>query len=161
MKKLVKSLLRKETSEAYLFDADVFLSYLRNDNLFPYSNRVIQKALDGDISVYVSSILYDDIATALLSKGVVIDEIVAVIAGLSAIPHIPLPITPEIAISALLLYKRFRGPRKLHYFDSFHISTSLYYKYPLITSDKFIIGNKDKLGIDVIDLRSFKTDDDT
>ena len=152
----MKSLLQKEAKGAYILDADIFLSYLTNDDLFPYSNQVIQKILDGNISAYVSSILYDDIITALLSKGVGIDEIVAVIAGLSAIPHTALPITPEIAISALLLYKRFRGSRKLHYFDSFHVSTSLYYRYPLITSDKFIIDNEDKLGIRVIDLRSLK-----
>ncbi|MCD6483669.1 MAG: PIN domain-containing protein [Candidatus Odinarchaeota archaeon] len=150
-------MLQKGARKAYILDADVFLSYLMNDDLFSYSNQVIQKTVSGDILAYVSSILYDDIITALLSKGVDIDEIVAVITGLSAIPHVPLPVTPKIAISALLLYKRFRGSRKLHYFDSFHVSTSLYYKYPLITSDKFIIDNKDKLGIRAIDLRSFKT----
>ncbi|MGQ4915853.1 MAG: type II toxin-antitoxin system VapC family toxin [Candidatus Asgardarchaeia archaeon] len=147
---------QKDHRDSYILDSDVFLSYFKKDDLFLYSNQVIQKIFNGSIRAYVSSIIYDDICAALLSKNVNVDEIISAIAGLSAIPHISLPITPEITITALLLYKRFKGSRKLHYFDSFHVSTSLYYKYPLITSDKFIIDNKDKLGINVVDLRSFK-----
>lgn len=146
-------MLERELKGEFLIDSDVFLSYFKADELVKHSEKVINLILDNKIIAYVSSILYDDLVTCLLSVGVDIDMIINTISRLSAIPHISLPLSPVIVITALRLYKKFGGPRKLHYFDSYHVATSQYYDYPLITSDKFIIENADKLKIDVINLR--------
>ena len=68
----------------------------------------------------------------------------------------PLPTTVEIAAEALKLYRKHGGRRKLHYFDAFHVVTSKHYGIPLVTSDKYIIENAEKLGINVINLKTLK-----
>ncbi|RLE75091.1 MAG: hypothetical protein DRJ44_06410 [Thermoprotei archaeon] len=47
--------------------------------------------------------------------------------------------------------------RKLHYFDAFHIATAKHYNLPLVTSDKYIVDNVEKLKVKVIDLRKIQT----
>lgn len=62
----------------------------------------------------------------------------------------------EIAEEALAMYIRYGGRRRLSYFDSFHVATARRYALALLTSDKYIIKNIASLGIDVIDLSSWK-----
>ncbi|MCD6324608.1 MAG: hypothetical protein J7L55_05840 [Desulfurococcales archaeon] len=58
------------------------------------------------------------------SKGVDTDVIIDLLEKWASIPHEILPVTSEIAIDALNLYRMYGGPRKLHYFDTFHVAKS-------------------------------------
>jgi len=106
------------------------------------------------VKAYFSSEAFDDAITGLRSKGVNMDVIVDLLEKWASIPHEVLPITPEIAIDALNLYRMYGGPRKLHYFDSFHVATARYYNIPFLTSDKYIIEYHRELKVEVMDLRN-------
>ena len=139
-----------------LLDADVFISYIGDgDNLSVYSERVIEKVLNGDIDAKVSSIIYDDIVTALRSKNIPLDEVIRFLAGMASIPHTSLPLDPSISVNAMSLYAKYGGLRSLHYFDSYHVASALQLGVPLITSDMFIIEHSEELGVSVFDLRDF------
>ena len=139
-----------------LLDADVFISYLVRDSLFEHSVRVVERVAAGMITAYVSSEIYDDIVSMLRSSGVSLSKVVEFIDAVSRIPHKPLPLNPEIAVQALKYYVEHGGPRRLHYFDSYHVATAKYYNLPLLTSDKYIINHSKELGIQAIDLRTIK-----
>jgi hypothetical protein len=64
------------------------------------------------------------------------------------------PVTSAIAINALMIYDRHGGPRRLHYFDAFHVATAKINDLSMITSDKYIIEHQKELGIKAIDLRT-------
>jgi hypothetical protein len=51
------------------------------------------------------------------------------------------------------LYSQYGGSRKLHYFDSFHVATAKQYDLLLVTSDRYVLHNSDKLGVRALDLR--------
>ncbi len=104
----------------------------------------------------VSSALYDDVITGLRSKDYPLSDAKAAIRGIAAIPHVSLPVTPEIALTALELYERHGGSRRLHYFDSFHVATAAHHRLPFITSDKYIVANEGALGIKAVDLRKLR-----
>jgi len=108
------------------------------------------------ITAYVSSEIYDDIVSMLRSSGVSLSKVVEFIDAVSRIPHKPLPLNPEIAVQALKYYVEHGGPRRLHYFDSYHVATAKYYNLPLLTSDKYIINHSKELGIQAIYLRTIK-----
>jgi predicted nucleic acid-binding protein len=139
-----------------LLDADVFISYLIQDDLFEHSVEVVEYIITGKIVAYVSSEIYDDIVSMLRSNGVSLDKVVEFINAVSKIPHKPLPLNPEIAAQALKYYMEHGGSRKLHYFDSYHVATAKYYSLPLLTSDKYIIDHSNELGIQVINIRTIK-----
>ncbi len=139
-----------------LLDADIFISYLIHDNLFEHSVKVIQYIVTGMTVAYVSSEIYDDIISMLRSNGVPLGRVVEFINAVSKIPHKPLPLNPEIVAQALKYYMEHGGPRKLHYFDSYHVATAKHYDLPLLTSDKYIINHSNELGIQVINLRTIK-----
>jgi PIN domain nuclease of toxin-antitoxin system len=82
-----------------------------------------------------------------------IDGIIQVLVAIASIPHRPLPITPQIAISALTLYMWNGSPRKLHYFDAFHVATARHHELPMITSDNYINEHQKNLGITAYNLR--------
>ena len=139
-----------------LLDADVFISYIgTGDNLSVYSERVIDEVLKGGIEARVSSIIYDDIITALRSKSIPLDDVIRFLAGMASIPHTPLPLDASISVNAMSLYAKYGGSRRLHYFDSYHVASALQLGLPLITSDSFIIEHRDELGVSVHDLREF------
>jgi predicted nucleic acid-binding protein len=118
---------------------------------------VVVAVVEGRLRASASSALYDDVITALRSKDYPLSEAKAAIRGIAAIPHISLPVTPEIALAALELYERHGGSRRLHYFDSFHVATAALHRLPLITSDKYIIANEGALGIRALDLRKLRS----
>ncbi len=91
--------------------------------------------------------------TALRSKDYPLGKTKAAVRGIAAIPHVSLPVTPEIALTALEIYEKHGGSRKLHYFDAFHVATAVHHRLPLITSDKYIVANESILGIRAINLR--------
>lgn len=136
-----------------ILDADVFISYLTGDSLYKYSSRVIEAISTGILRAYTSSELYDDITSALRSIGIPLNKIIEFLLDLGEIPHQPLPTTHEIAVKALKLYMMHGGPRKLHYFDSYHVATAIIHHLPIITSDKYIIENQEKLHVNAINLR--------
>ncbi len=72
---------------------------------------------------------------------------------MTAIPHRALPVTVEIAASAIELYNRHGGRRKLHYFDSFHVATAEREQTPLLTSDRYILDHMREMNIRAIDAR--------
>lgn len=72
---------------------------------------------------------------------------------MKTIPHQSLPMNVDIAATAMELYHDHGGSRKLHYFDSFHAATARIEKLPLLTSDKYMIDQADKLGIQVLNAR--------
>lgn len=82
--------------------------------------------------------------------------VVEFINTVSRIPHKTLPLNPEIVGQALKYYMEHGGPRKLHYFDSYHVATAKHYNLPLLTSDKYIIKRSKELEIQAIDLRKIK-----
>ena len=139
-----------------LLDTCVFLHYLLGDKLADKAEILVKQAVKREATLYVSSEAYDDAITALKSKGVKDDAILDLLDKWAAIPHRALPTTVEIATEALQLYRKHGGRRKLHYFDAFHVATSKHYGIPLVTSDKYIIENDEKLGINVINLKTLK-----
>lgn len=144
---------RELKSRKLLLDTCVFLHYLFGDELADHAEHLIRFAVRGEVSLAVSSEAYDDAVTALKSKGVETKTIVDILEKWASIPHETLPVTIEIAIQALKLYGQHGGPRKLHYFDAFHVATAKHYNLPLVTSDKYIIENARQLGVEVIDLK--------
>ena len=139
-----------------LFDADVFISYLIGDSLFEHSLKAIEYIVTGSTVAYVSSEIYDDIVSMLRSNNVPLSKVVEFMEAMSKIPHKPLPLNPEIVVQALKYYMKHGGPRKLHYFDTYHVATAKHYNLPLLTSDKYIINHSARLGIQTIDLRIVK-----
>lgn len=136
-----------------LLDADVFISYIKGDELTDRSEKVVTAIINNQVNPHVSSMLYDDVISALRSKGMEIQKVVDVLTAMASIPHESLPVTPEIAISALNLYLRHGGSRKLHYFDSFHVSTAQFNRLPIITSDSYIIEHHTDLRVTTINLK--------
>lgn len=143
----------KELKGKFLLDSDVFLSYIKGDELAGHAEKVIKSAVDGVLKAFVSSMLYDDVICGLRSKGIELTEVMRVLIAIASIPHTPLVTTPAIAISALTLYMRHGGPRKLHYFDAFHVATARIQELPIITSDRYIHEHETDLGITAIDIR--------
>lgn len=135
-----------------LVEADLFFSYLAGDNLSSHSERVVLAAGRGKIELYACSEVYDELVWALRSGGASIDDAILFLEAMKKISHKPMLMTVELAYDALQLYRKYGGPRKLHYFDSFHIATAKRYRLPLVTSDEFIIKHKDELEIDIADL---------
>ena len=150
----MRSLSRREMGRKVLLDTCIILHYLLGDELADNAERIIKLIIDGELKAYFSSEAYDDAITGLRSKGVDLNVIIDLLEKWASIPHEVLPVTPEIAIDALNLYRMYGGSRKLHYFDAFHVATARYYDVPLITSDKYIIENQRELGVEVVDLRS-------
>ena len=146
-------LQRELKGRKLLLDTCVFLHYLLGDDLADQAEQLIKLAVRGEISLAVSSEAYDDAVTAFRSKGVEAETIMDILEKWASIPHEALPVTVEVAIEALRLYGRHGGPRKLHYFDAFHVATAKHYDLPLVTSDRYIVENARELGVEVIDLR--------
>jgi predicted nucleic acid-binding protein len=148
----------KESAETIprrvLVDADVFISYLTSDKLSVHAERLVDKADATQVRLYAASEMYDDVITALRTERVNLETVIQVLMDIRKIPHETLPTTPEIAEQAMLLYSQFGGPRRLHYFDAFHVTTAKIFELPLITSDRFVLQNSRRLGITTIDLRT-------
>jgi predicted nucleic acid-binding protein len=143
-----------EPKKSLLLDSNVYLSYLKDDNLSEHAEHVVDGIQNNEIEPYISSIIFDDIITALRSKQVETAEIKKTLLGIASIGGTPLIVTPTIALTALSTYERHGGLRKLHYFDSFHTATAHHNELPLVTSDKYIIEHQSELSITVFDLRS-------
>lgn len=154
LKRRAKILHSKELKGKFLLDSDVFLSYLKGDELSVHAEKVIKSAVNGTLEAFASSMLYDDVISGLRSKGMILTEILQVLTAIASIPHTALPVTPTIAISALTLYIKHGGQRKLHYFDTFHVATARIQELPIITSDKYINEQQKNLGITAINLRN-------
>jgi predicted nucleic acid-binding protein len=143
----------KELKGKFLLDADVFISYVKGDELADRAEKVIKSIIEGKLEAFVSSMLYDDVISGLRSKGMELGEVTQVLTAIAAIPHESLPVTCAVAISALTLYMRYGGPRKIHYFDSFHVATARLHELPIITSDTYINEQQRNLGITALNLR--------
>jgi len=141
--------------EKALLDADVFISYIAGDQLLPHSEKTVESILNQTLEASVSSIIYDDVVTALRSKEMPIPQVIEMVAAMASIPHTVIPVDAATTVNALRIYMTHGGPRKLHYFDSIHVATALRQNLPLITSDKYIITNQAKLGIRATDLRNY------
>jgi predicted nucleic acid-binding protein len=137
-----------------LIDADVFISYLTSDKLSGHAEWLVDRADATQVKLYAASEMYDDIITALRTQKVNLETVIQVLTDIRKIPHETLPTSPEIAEQAMSLYSQFGGPRRLHYFDTFHVTTAKIFELPLITSDRFILQNSRSLGITTIDLRT-------
>lgn len=119
MKKQVNRFSSKEMLKGrFLLDSDVFLSYIGGGELVEHAEKIIKLIADEMIEAFISSMLYDDIISALRSKGMDINSVIQILVTIASIPHKPLPITPETSISALALYAKHGGSGKLHYFDA-------------------------------------------
>jgi predicted nucleic acid-binding protein len=139
-----------------LVEADLFISYLTSDTLERHFNTLVKKARNGDLKLSCSSEVYDDIATAMMSQGIRAAQCSRFLADTKLIPHESIPVTPEIASRALEIYSEFGGRRRLHYFDSFHVSTALVQNLSLYTSDKYIVRNSKRLGVGAVDIRNLR-----
>ena len=150
--------MSKETSDdtlpsTVLVDADVFFSYLVSDEFSANSERLLERADKGAVKLRAASELYDDIICALRSDNKELDTVKELVEDLRKFPHETLPTTLDIASEALAIYTRFGGPRRLHYFDSFHVATAKAYELSMVTSDKFILQNSQELELATLDLR--------
>jgi len=143
----------RELRGSFLLDADVFLSYIKGDELADNAERVVKSIVEGELKAFVSSMLYDDVISGLRSKGMELREVIQILTAIASIPHTPLPVTPAIAISALTLYMRHGGPRKIHYFDTFHVATAKLHELPIITSDTYINEQQENLDIKTLNLK--------
>jgi len=86
-------------------------------------------------------------------KSIELEQVINVLTAIASIPHTPLPVTPAIAISALTLYMRHGGPRKIHYFDTFHVATARLHELRIITSDTYINEQQKNLGVTTFNLK--------
>lgn len=136
-----------------VIDADLFISFLTQDELTPKFSKVVEKADRGEVKLLATSEIYDDVISALRSQKIELDKVLDFLSDMRAIPHESLPITIEIARTAIHTYLRHGGSRKLHYFDSFHVATAAQQELPLLTSDKYMIEHAAELGIEVINPR--------
>lgn len=114
----------------------------------------MEEGLEGRLELLASSEVYDDVMSALRSQKVQLKTISDFIMDMRAIPHRTLPVTLDVAATAVSLYLKHGGSRKLHYFDSFHVATSQLEGRPLLTSDRYIIARASEMGIKAIDARS-------
>ena len=137
-----------------LLDAGIFISYLTGDRLLRHSVKAVEGIVAGEVVAHASSEIYDDIISKLRSNSTPVRKVVEFVNAVSKIPHRPLPLSPEIAVQALRYYMKHGGPRKLHYFDTYHVATAKHYNLPLLTSDKYILTHSNELGIQAIDLRT-------
>jgi hypothetical protein len=67
-------------------------------------------------------------------------EVIQVLTAVASVPYEPLPLTCEIAISALTLYMQHGGPRKIRYFYAFHVATARSHELLPVTCDTYING---------------------
>jgi len=123
----------REVEGEALIDSDVFISYIKGDEMIEHSERVIDAITSGRLEAQISSMLFDDITTGLRSKGMDISDVIKVILAIASIKHVSLPVTSAIAINALTIYERHKGPRRLHYFDAFHVATAKINDLSMIT----------------------------
>lgn len=137
-----------------LLDSDVFLSYIKGDEMADQSQRVIDSIMGEELKAYVSSMLFDDVISGLRSKGMELRDVIKVVLAIASINHISLSVTSTIAVNALMVYERHGGTRRLHYFDAFHVATAKINDLPMITSDRYIVEHQEELGIKAIDLRT-------
>ena len=144
----------KELEGEILLDSDIFISYIKGDEMVEHSERIMEAILSEKLEARISSMLFDDVITGLRSKGMEISDVIKVIMAISSVNHLSLPITSAVAINALMIYEKHGGTRKLHYFDAFHVATARINDLPIITSDKYIIEHQKDLGIAAIDLRT-------
>ena len=150
----MKSTPLLEVEGGALIDSDVFISYIKGDEMIEPSERVINAITNGRLEARISSMLFDDITTGLRSKGMEISDVIKAILAIASINHISLPVTSAIAVTALMIYERHRGPGRLHYFDAFHVATAKINDMQMITSDRYIIENQRALGIKAVDLKT-------
>ncbi len=134
-------------------EADLFISYLTEDPLEPHFRPVVDASVRGDVELLSSSEVYDDIISALRSQRKPLKTVTEFLNDMKTIPHRALPVTVDLAGSAMELYLKHGGSRKLHYFDSFHVATAQSEKIPLLTSDKFILSQAEEMRITVFDVR--------
>ena len=137
-----------------LIDADVIIAYLADNALADHSAILIERANKDQLELIGSPELYMDIITAYKSQGTTDSQILRILEDLAAIKHKCIRSTLDISISALRYYTQYGGPRKLHFFDAFHVATARKYEFPLVTSDKFILQHEKKMKIETIDLES-------
>lgn len=137
-----------------LIDADLFISYLTADRLEPYFHKVVERSLNGRLTLLTSSEIYDDIISALRSQHAPLKTIYDFLHDMMIIPHKALPLSVEIAASAIGLYQKHGGRSKLHYFDSFHVATSDHERTPLLTSDRYILDHAREMNMKAIDPRT-------
>lgn len=136
-----------------LVEADLFISYLTGDELEAKFSELVERAEKGELDLFCSSEVCDDVISALRSQEIGLEEALEFVSDMRAIPCETLPVDPETARKALRLYIDHGGSRKLHYFDSFHVATSDHYSLPLVTSDRYIIEHEADFGIEVVDVR--------
>jgi predicted nucleic acid-binding protein len=122
--------------------------------LEPHFRKVVDTGLEGGLELVSSSEVYDDVISALRSDKIPPRTILSFLRDMMTIPHRALPVTVEIVASAMDLYLRHGGRRKLHYFDSFHVATSEKERIPLLTSDGYIIDHSKDMNIRAIDPRT-------
>ena len=144
----------REVEGEALIDSDVFISYIKGDEMIEHSERVIDAITSERLEARISSMLFDDVTTGLRSKGMEISDVIKVILAIASIKHVSLPVTSAIAVNALMIYERHGGPRRLHYFDAFHVATAKINGLQMITSDRYIIDNQRALGIKAVDLKT-------
>lgn len=120
----------------------------------PHFRKVVDTSLEGGLEIVSSSEVYDDVISALRSDKIPLGTILNFLRDMMTIPHRALPFTVEIAASAMDLYLKHGGRRRLHYFDSFHVATSEKEQIPLLTSDNYILDHSKDMNIKAINPRT-------
>jgi len=139
-----------------LVEADLFISYMTGDRFLDKFDVLVEAARAGTLKLFASSEVFDDVISALRSQDRTLDEAADFVADMHAIPFNCLPVTASIAAKAVELYARHGGRGRLHYFDSFHVSTAIHHELVLATTDLYIIKNARMLGIEAANVRHFE-----
>lgn len=124
-----------------LLDTCVFPHYLIGDKLADKAEILVKQAAKREATLSVSSEAYDDTKTALKIQRHKRRRNTRPTRQIGRHTTPPLPTTVEIAAEPLKLYRKHGGPRKLNYFDAFHVATSKHYGITPVTSDKYITEN--------------------
>ncbi len=145
-------MIRLPEKETLLIDTDVIFFFLRGGRLETQAELLILGAEDGKFELQTSSEIYDDAISALRSGETSFETVKSFLADMKAIPHRSLPMTADIAEYAMSLYAKYGGPRRLSYFDSFHVATAKRFDLKLVTSDHYMLKHGKEIGISVADL---------
>ncbi len=139
-----------------LADTDLFFFYLRGGKLEAEAAAVFELASSDRVSLKTSSEVCDDAITALRSDGRSLELAFEFVSAMRSLPHVSVAMNGQIASDALSMYLKAGGGSRLSYFDSFHVATAKDLGLPLLTSDGYILKNAGALGVNALDLATWK-----
>ncbi len=78
-----------EIPDRILVEADLFVSYLTGDELEPKFSELVERAEKGELDLFCSSEVCDDVISALRSQEIGLEEALEFVSDMRAIPARP------------------------------------------------------------------------